>query len=132
MSEEKKAKSGFLGRFKKERKVTALSVASVAAGSSAGSGELSGSRNSAATLQNLRNASADLDNYLREMDANDDRLEDVISMSRFIEKAESYLNSSLASCSMTEVLMLVAYLNHCFHIGKSSDLLNCKAILLLC
>ena len=105
MSDEKKQKAGLFSRFKKGHKVTALSAAAVLAGTSAASGALSSSDNSAATSRNLQDASKQLDQYLRDMDENDDQKADVISLSRFIEKAESYANSSFAGCTLEQVSM---------------------------
>lgn len=105
MSDERKRKSGFFSRFKKEAKLAPLSGAALAAGTSAASGTVSGSDNSAATSKNLQNASKQLDQYLKEMDDNDERLGDVISMSRFIEKVEAYENSSFGGCALRTVNM---------------------------
>ena len=107
------SKPSFFSRYRKDKdkspkpspKITALSGVALAAGTSATSGAVSGSDNSAATSRNLQNASRQLDEYLKEMDSSDERIGDVISMSRFIEKAEAYSNSDFKGCVLRQCNM---------------------------
>jgi len=101
---EKKKRSSFFSRFKKEVVPTALSTGALVAGTSAHSATVSGSDNSAATSRNLQNASKQLDQYFTEID-DDDEKTSVLSMSRNIEKSESYVNSSFAGCAVQEALL---------------------------
>ncbi|KAH8665134.1 Alpha/Beta hydrolase protein [Tricladium varicosporioides] len=105
MSGEKKSKPGLFSRFKKSKEVhtATLSAAGALVGTSAASGVFLASDNSAAASRNLQNASKQLEDYLREMDDNDDRIADVISMSRYLEKLDAYSNSSFAGCAVREM-----------------------------
>jgi hypothetical protein len=99
MSDQKKHKFGF---FHRAKKTGPLSAAGIITGASADSAHISGSTNSAPSLRNFQKASKELDEYLQELDDNDEGFIDVLSMSRNIEKVESYVNSSFAGCVLEE------------------------------
>jgi hypothetical protein len=107
------SKPSFFSRFKKSKDkrnkpspdISPLSGIALVADTSGASAAVSRSNNSAATSRNLQNASRQLDDYLKEMDSSDERIGDVISMSRFIEKAEAYSNSNFKGCVLRQVNM---------------------------
>lgn len=108
-----------LAEKRKERKaasnavsksISPLSGAALVAGTSAALGTVSGNANSAATSRNLQDASTQLNDYLKEIDTNDEGVGDVISMSRFIEKAKAYSNSSFNGCTLHQVNLYVCIL----------------------
>jgi hypothetical protein len=115
------SRPSFFSRFKRNKdkdkdtptssSLTPLSGAAVVAGISSTSGEATRSDNSAATSPNLQDASKQLDDYLKEMDTNDERAGDVLSMSRFIEKAEAYSSTGFTNCILRQVIMLVYLLS---------------------
>ena len=102
MSGEQQKKKGFFSRFKREAKASSLSAAGSVTAPSTASATVSGSENSAATSRNLQKASQQLEEYLRDLEQDDDKLRNIVSMSRNIEKAEAYFNSSFANYNLEE------------------------------
>ncbi|KAH0558667.1 hypothetical protein GP486_004680 [Trichoglossum hirsutum] len=94
MSEPKENKKAFwlFSRFSRSKE--SVSAAASVMGTLGAVGKLSLSDNSAATSKNLQAASIKLGEYLETQDQDDDGVEDVVSMSRWVEKTELYPNSS--------------------------------------